>query len=418
MTEQDIALHSGLYRPPHPTPAQIKAFDSTRSELQKTRAQMVDVLNATIAEFAQSGLWHLAAEDGALETRLEKKFAELKDLIESLRETTRDLHGQVSRSKRLPYPPRPSMSGLDSDMESGTDEDGRLPRKRRRASPQESTSGLDEDAIEQELLQDDESIQERFASIDARVHSTENMVTECQRDITQEIDDKTSEKLKELTRFVKTRQEERQAVLNADSQTLLSYKSFMEALDKDVTELAGEIANQIHNTSEAWKENAALKAKLDEARRQMAEMSALQKSQVEKSQQEIASLSTQFQELEVRVTAPPPLAQSDSLQPMLQQISQLMQSNGMLSRINQHIREEVIRPALDEHRVKIEETCRTHEALVTERIITKVDKANDVVLAMSKWADKIKKDVDPGLLLPSANAQPTSTPATAPAVAP
>lgn len=136
-------------------------------------------------------------------------------------------------------------------------------------------------------------------------------------------------------------------------------------------------------------------------------MSAWQKSEAAKSQKEILALSVQVNELKARLTAPPPPALPEA-PPLLQQIAQLMQSNDMLSLLKRNIRDEVIRPGLDEHRVKIEEARQKHEAVITEHLITKVDKANDTMFAMSRWADKLKKDVDPGLLLPSANAQPTT----------
>lgn len=281
MTEKDTTMYSELYRPPDLTSEQLEAFEHAKSELQKTRAQMMDVLNATVAEFAQSGLWHLAAEDGALETRLERKFSEMKESMKILKETTRALHGQIARGKHLPIHPPPGLPSLDSDMESGTEDDGLLPRKRRRGSPGESSTG-DEDAIENELLRDDENLPERVASMETKAANTENMVTECQRDITQDIDERISDKFQELTRHAETQREERQAVFNSERQTLVDLNTHMKVLGDDVMALAGEVATQIlvngQNTNENTalrQENATLRADLETAHRRMSEVCAL-----------------------------------------------------------------------------------------------------------------------------------------------
>lgn len=92
--------------------------------------------------------------------------------------------------------------------------------------------------------------------------------------------------------------------------------------------------------------------------------------------------------------------------PLLEQVSQLLQGSDIVKTLQERVRQEVIRPAIEEHKAKTDELYRVHSANITGRVMSKLDMTQQTMAAISRWADNIKKDVDPGLLLPATNAQP------------
>ena len=142
----------------------------------------------------------------------------------------------------------------------------------------------------------------------------------------------------------------------------------------------------------------------------LVQMTKAQAEAAEKSQRELRELASQVEELQSRAPPPPPPLPLERQTPaVLEQVAQLLQNDSLLSTIQHRIRQEVIQPGLEEQKANTEESFRTHAAELTTRVVSKVDKAKDLMVAMSRWADNIKKDIDPGLLLPPPEPAPAST---------
>lgn len=78
-----------------------------------------------------------------------------------------------------------------------------------------------------------------------------------------------------------------------------------------------------------------------------------------------------------------------------------------MNALKERMREEVIMPALEEHKAKTNELCQKYDTEISSRVVSKIEMTQKTMQAMSRWADSIKKDVDPGLLLPAGDTHPS-----------
>ncbi|TCD68849.1 hypothetical protein EIP91_009563 [Steccherinum ochraceum] len=405
--EKQVKEHTALFRSVRPTAEQLQSHNKNKAKHERIRAGMVRMLNSAVAEFAQSGLWHLAADDASLNSHLVQKFEEMKGMIDNLKAATLSLHAQAKSKKRSPLPPPPrlrrSRSGTASSMDLDSDEEGSVshPKKRRRISREASEStGRDEDAIEDLLNDADESLTERFTSMESKLDAVENLANGLQSDLSQEL----KQELEDEVKVLKTSAEKRAEELESQVTAMTPVKAEVAGLDRDVRGLTNEVVEQIHRNNALEQENTRLKAELAQSNRMMEEIAASRRDLVERSRQDIEALTAQVALLVSQRASSAPATSAGLSPELLQQITQLMQGNDILPDMKQRIRQEVLHPALDEHRNQTAEQIQQHQTAFKTVVMSKVENMNGVVQMVCKWADKVKMDVDPGLLLPPSEA--------------
>ena len=91
--DSNLAYHEQMYRTAQSNPEQLEALNKTKVELQNARNKIAEALNASVLEISQSGLWHLAAQDPSLRTRLEQRMQDMKTLL--LEEVKTKLYGKL-----------------------------------------------------------------------------------------------------------------------------------------------------------------------------------------------------------------------------------------------------------------------------------------------------------------------------------
>ncbi|KAH8102270.1 hypothetical protein BXZ70DRAFT_1006876 [Cristinia sonorae] len=388
--------HSSL---PQPVPL-------VSAELQKARTEKIQALHSAVKDFAQSGLWHLAAQDPSPRAglQLDQKFEELKALMEVLSATTRGLYAQVSGEKFPAIPPPPSFPSSGSlssmDIESGPDDDAPRGKKRRRISREESVSTNDEDDIERALLQDEESLQERVGGLEARLLETENLLHEWQWDLSQDLNDKLTKYVDKFRASSKKESEQFTSVVTRDREEIEKIKAELTSMNADVRELAEEVADHIRVSTSVKNENALLQVELGKTIEMIAVMAHSQKEQNTKAQEEIQALTAEVERLKAREVPPQPSSPAIMLTPeVLQQLGQLLQGSEVLPGLQQRIRDEIIQPTMAEHLTQVTKIMQEQQKETATNIISKVDKTSDMIAAIARWADSIKRDVDPGLLM-------------------
>lgn len=229
---------------------------------------MVAALKASVAEVAQSGLWHLATQDTSLKSRVEERVEELKGMIEELGANMRNLHIQVTQSKThgaLPAPPSYEPD-VPMDLESDTEGTVRAKKRRRVSREGSSVSTMDEEVIEQELFSDQDDLQEKVVSLENKLAGAENTLAELQAS---EIDEDT---LEEKMREVKGIREQNakdaadlRELATSNREKLVTLREEVNSLDCDVKELAGYVADEIGQGDKRNDEITALKKQLKEA---------------------------------------------------------------------------------------------------------------------------------------------------------
>ena len=244
LADSNLAYHEQSHRTAQSNPEQLEAFDKTKAELQNARNKIAEALNSSVLEISQSGLWHLAAQDPSLRTRLEQRMEDMKELLATVLSTATEIHTLLTSGKGATIPSQPGAPG-HSDQPMDVDEDGELTKKRRRPSQDPSTaSDVDEDDIEKELVQPDgESLQERIATIGSRLEDTENSVHECHHFLSTELEGIVDKRVDELVSDTVKQMDE----LKAEQATI---KKDVDKLGSDVTEVVKEVVEQMRENGE------------------------------------------------------------------------------------------------------------------------------------------------------------------------
>ena len=153
--------------------------------------------------------------------------------------------------------PRPSGASTSSADGSATAADGGDgdPRVKKRRRISSADGGDNEDATPQEVREDVEAIQDTIREIEDRLREVENDVTQHSRDIIEQLEAKLDEKIEEIARSSDVAALVETQLGPQTVQTIQAYNEGFTQADREISELAQEMADLIPRLDELQRDN-------------------------------------------------------------------------------------------------------------------------------------------------------------------
>lgn len=231
------------------------AFEASVKNAEATYERKKVSFSGAIGKLSETNFWPTMSSQNAGD--MEAKLKEAKLMLGSLADSVGQLYKRIESLYGQRPGPRPSGASTSDAGGSATAAEGSNgdPRAKKRRRISSADGGDNEDATPQEVREDVEAIKDTIREIEDRLREVENDVTQHSRDIIEQLEAKLDEKIEEIARssdvaaLVETRLGPQTA------QTIEAYNEGFAQADREISELAQEMADFMPRLDELRRDN-------------------------------------------------------------------------------------------------------------------------------------------------------------------
>ncbi|CAL1708710.1 unnamed protein product [Somion occarium] len=367
------------------------------------RIGLAQQYDSAIEQLNESEAWRLLALEPRsragspmkTDNQASEAIAEVKTAIAQVMDSVKELHELlqvVGAKKGTSIPPAPGhiVTTLAAGTTAQTEDAGM-------SVPEPSDNAQEEvevppavAKIHDHLMEIEDGLKEVYSSLSQR-----------QEEISDEIRAELENRFNELELVVQTEKEKRQeqsakvAALSQDNSAKLeSVQSELSKTGDEVGELAGEVADvikQVNGLSDEneglRRENYALLVENDRLRKVIDDMERRQVQELDKMRKETDAITAAVQAL-----AKQPVVQ----QPAVTSTRELAESVKPLILEFVH---DSLKPLISDARNSIEQLLQSDTKTLRDTLVQKIEHVMMTMNALSKWADSVRDQVDPGYLM-------------------
>ena len=231
------------------------AFEASLKSAEATYERKKVSFNGAIVKLSETNFWPPVSSQNAGE--MESKLKEAKLMLGSLADSVGQLYKRIEslygqRPGARPSGASTSDAGGSATAAEGGDGDPRAKKRRRISS---ADGGDNEDATPQEVREDVEAIRDTIREIEDRLREVENDATQHSRDIIEQFEAKLDEKIEEIARSSDVAALVETQLGPQTAQTIEAYNEGFAQADREISELAQEMADFIPRLDELQRNN-------------------------------------------------------------------------------------------------------------------------------------------------------------------
>lgn len=226
------------------------AFEASLKSAEATYERKKVSFHGAIGKLSETNFWPPIPSQNASD--MEAKLKEAKLMLGSLADSVGQLYKRIESLYGQRPGPRPSGAsppdaGGSATAAEGGDGDPRA-KKRRRVSSVDG--GDNEDPTPQEVREDVEAIKDTIREIEDQLREVENDVTQHSRDIIEQLEVKLDEKIEEIARSSEVAALIETRLGPQTVKTIEAYSEGFAQADREISELAQEMADFIPRLDE------------------------------------------------------------------------------------------------------------------------------------------------------------------------
>lgn len=401
-------------------PSDVKnAFETSLKSAEATYEKKKASLNSAISRLSETDFWPAVPSQNVGD--MEAKLKEAKTMLGGLADSVGLLYKRIETL----YGQRPGLPGAEppgaDESVTATGEGDSDPRAKKRRRISTVGDGADsEDATPPEVREDVESIKDIIREIEDRLQEIENDMTQHTRHIVEQLEAKMDEKIEEIARSADVAALVDTQLGPQTAQTIQAYNESFTQADKEISELAQEIADLIPRLEGLQRDNdlfkeeeAADKELLDQVRSGLAVQLPLSRAcfffflaiQLVKADEENAEAIARLQEeaMTLRGALTAAQAKHSLPAPPMALLSGTF-VEAIKGSVATHVQEQVV-PIIAQIRGEMEGEAKTRDAELYEKLRDKLEQSSKMSQVISTWIERNPDDARRALVSAAERAQ-------------
>ncbi|KAI9466219.1 hypothetical protein BJY52DRAFT_1240401 [Lactarius psammicola] len=372
-------------------------FQTCLASAESAYERKKDSFNGAVNKLSETDFWPAVPSQRAGE--LEAKLKEAKTMLGGLADGVGQLYKRIEGLYgQRESGPSAKQSSPDEDvvMASGSGDGAIHTKKRRRIS----INGGD-DATPSDIREDVESIKNTIREIDDHLHEVENDITQHSCHVMEQLEVKIEEKIEEIARNADISS---LAEVRLGPQTTRTIQAFSESFaqaDREIGELAQEVAELIPKLDSLKHENDLFKQEEVASKELLAELVKADQENAEA----LAHLQKEAKVLESAFTAYANRAIRPSLPPLPTLPIPKPFMDAITASVHKQVHEQIL-PILAETRTDTERTAKARDMELYEKLIgDKPDQTSKLAQLISAWIERHPEYIHQALTAAAAGAK-------------
>ncbi|KAH9063427.1 hypothetical protein EDB87DRAFT_1681478 [Lactarius vividus] len=373
-------------------PSDVKAtFQTGLTNAESAYQKKKDSFNSLINKLSETDFWPPVPSQRAGE--LEAKLKEAKTMLGGLADGVGQLYKRIEGL----YEQRsggPKRSGPDEDVEMA---DGAIRTKKRRRL---SINGSD-DTTPSDIREDVESIKNTIREIDDHLHEVENDISQHSCHVMEMLEEKIEEKIEEIARNADVSSLVEVRLGPQTTKTFQAYSESFAQADREIGELAQEVAELIPKLDSLKRENDLFKQEEATSKELLAELVKADQENAEA----LARLQADAESLGNTLKAQANRATRSSLPSLPTYPIPKPFMDAITTSVQQQVHEQIL-PILAETRIDTERIANARDMELYERLVgDKTDQSSKLAQLVSAWIERHPDYVHQALTAVTASAK-------------